>query len=294
VSDYHVHLHPHHGGGDWPPPGEYPEGLIDRFVESALDRGLTEVGFTEHLYRCVEAADVIGPFWEREPQSDVAAASRQMVLDDRTLSLERYVEAVLDARDRGLPVKMGLEVDFFPESFESVLELIEPYPWDLLLGSVHWIGGWAVDSELNASEFERRGVDQAWADYLALEIELARRGGVDVLAHVDVCKKYGFRPESEPVELYTDLVEAAASSGVAVEVSSQGLRNPASEVYPSPMLLKMFHDAGVEITMASDAHRPDQVGFRFEDLRAAARSAGYETRLVFERRNRTRVAIERP
>jgi histidinol-phosphatase (PHP family) len=294
MSDYHVHLHPHMPAAGGPPPGEYPPGLIESFVDRAARRGVTELGFTEHLYRCKEAAGVLGRFWDLEPRSDLAAATERFVRDDLTLSIEAYVEAVVAAKDRGLPVKLGLELDFFPETWDAVLELVGPYPWDYLIGSVHWVLGWAIDSSDQAHEFARRGIEQAWADYFALETELARRGGVEVLAHVDVCKKFGHRPAEEPLQLYRDVVEAAAASGLAVEVSSQGLRNPAEEVYPAPTLLQLFHDAGVPITLASDAHEAEDAGHGTEEVRKAAIDAGYDSHLRFTRRIRSNHPLDRP
>ncbi|NIR38159.1 MAG: hypothetical protein GWN73_08930, partial [Actinobacteria bacterium] len=82
-----------------PPPGEYPEGHIEAYVEAAVARGVTELGFTEHLYRCVESAPVLGRFWEGGSRPDLARVTEEMVTDDRTLSLNAYVDAVLDAKD---------------------------------------------------------------------------------------------------------------------------------------------------------------------------------------------------
>lgn len=269
---------------DGPPQGEYPPGLIESFVAVAAERDVTELGFTEHLYRCREAAGVLGEFWNQEPGADLAASTRTFVHEDRNLSIETYVAAVLDAKARGLPVKLGLELDFFPETWDAVLDFVDPYPWDFLIGSVHWVVGWAIDSHDQEHEFARRGLDRAWADYFALEAELARRGGVDVLAHVDVCKKYGHRPHEEPVELYRSVVEAAAANGIAVEVSSQGLRNPADEVYPSPLFLQMFREAGVPVTLASDAHIAAEAAYATDEVRKAALAAGYHDHLRFTRR----------
>ncbi len=291
MSDYHLHLHPHEPDDDLPPPGEYPPGYVESFVEAAAGRGVEELGFTEHLYRCVESEPVLGAFWEREADPELAEISRRFVEADRTLSLDSYVEAILTAKDEGLPVKLGLEVDFFPETIEAVLELIDPYPWDFLIGSVHWIGGWAVDSSESAFEVERRGVDVVWAQYFELERQLAASGAVDVLAHVDVCKKYGYRPANEPVDLYRGVVDAALASGTAVEVSSAGLRWPAGEVYPSPLLLGMFHEAGVAITLASDGHRPSQAGIGHREVVAAAKAVGYTSHLRFEERRRIEVGL---
>ena len=104
MGDYHVHLHehgPYRGRG--PRPGEYPVGLIERYVENAHANGLREVGFTEHLYRCTEAAPILGEFWDAEPRRDLAAETAAMVNEDRILSLEAYVNGVLAALSLGFP-----------------------------------------------------------------------------------------------------------------------------------------------------------------------------------------------
>jgi histidinol-phosphatase (PHP family) len=291
VSDHHLHLHAHNEPGTVHPPALYRDGLIEEYVQRAAEVGVTELGFTEHLYRCVEAEGALGRFWDVPGHPALSAHSEAFVTSDRTLSLESYVEVVQRAKSSGLPVQLGLEIDFFPESIDAVLELVEPYPWDFLIGSVHWIGPWAIDSSEVAWEFDRRGVDRAWSDYFELVEALAASGTVDVLAHVDVCKKYGYRPAREPIDMYAAVVEAAARTGTAVEVSSQGLRNPAAEVYPSPRFLQMFHDAGVPVTLASDGHVPDQAGWGHDQVVSAARNAGYVSRLSFDRRLRTPVPL---
>ena len=293
MGDYHVHLHPH---GPWtgrgPKPGEYPRAHLEAYVEAAANRGWGEVGFTEHLYRCVESQHVLGEFWRSEGDSFVAAHTAAWVPEDRLLSLESYVGAVLDARDSGLPVLLGLEVDFFPETIEAVLELLDPYPWDVLIGSIHWVGAWSVDHEGAVSEFARRGVRRAYEEYFAAETQLAESGAVDVLAHVDVVKKFGHHLAGPPTELYAPVVAAAARSGTAVEVSTAGLHHGAAELYPSASFLEMFHEAGVPITLASDAHAPEHVARDFDHAVAAARAAGYSERLAFRGRVGVRMPLE--
>lgn len=291
MSDYHLHLHPHGRAFSWPPLGEYPAGLIEGYVEAAAARGVAELGFTEHLYRTEEGAAILGRFWENEPRIDLREHTEAMIIEDLGLSLPRYVEAILDAKQRGLPVKLGLEVDFFAESIEEVLELLAPYPFDFLIGSVHWVGGWSIDSPDVTHEFDRRGIDQAWQDYFDLATDLAGRGVVDVLAHVDLCKKFGHQPEDEPLHLYQRVVDAAATSGTSVEVSSAGLRMPVEMPYPSPTFLKMFAEAGVEITLASDAHTADIAGHEHARLVAYAMAAGYSEHLRFDGRVRQRVPL---
>ncbi len=292
MGDYHVHLHPHGPyDGTGPALGVYPPDHIEAYVTTALGRGEDEVGFTEHLYRCVESTEVLGPFWEDPSNPDVAAQARAFVEEDRTLSLDRYVDAVLAAKDRGLPVLLGLEVDFFPETIASVMALLEPYPWDFLIGSVHWIGAWSVDHEDADFEFDRRGVRTAYEQYFELESQLAASGVVDALAHADVVKKTGRRLREAPLELYRPVVAAAAASGTAVEVSSAGLHRAIVEPYPAEEFLKMFHEAGVAITLASDAHYPHECARDFDEIRDYARAAGYSERVRFRQRKRELVPL---
>lgn len=286
MSDYHLHLHPHLPTDSGPPQGEYPPGHIEAYVEAAAAHGVTELGFTEHLYRCVESEPVLGEFWLDEPSEECAAHTIEFVREDRTLSLDDYVEAVVDAKDRGLPVKLGLEVDFFPETIGPVMELLEPYPWDYLIGSVHWIGGWAIDASASLFGFEIKGLQWTWDAYWDLAEELAASGVVDVLAHIDLLKKYGMRLDVEPLDGYDRVVAAAAASDTAVEISSQGLRKPANEVYPAPNFLRRFHDAGVPITLASDGHFPHEAGDGHAEVVAAARAAGYTHHVRFDQRRR--------
>ena len=289
MGDYHVHLHDHGPySGVGPPLGEYPSGHIESYVEHAVGNGLAEVGFTEHLYRCIESVPVLGRFWDQDSREDLAAATEQFVTVDRTLSIDAYVAAVVDAKDRGLPVKLGLEVDFFPETIDAVLDFLKPYPWDFLIGAVHWIGAWAVDYPPSAYEFERRGIRQAYEDYFHIESELAASGCVDVLAHVDVVKVHGHVLEEPPLDLYAATVAAAAASGTAIEVSSGGIHKPVGEIYPAPTFLQMFGDADVPITLASDAHEPAHCGRDSDVLIAAAQDAGYSQHLVFDRRTAIR------
>lgn len=293
MGDYHVHLHPHGPyTGDGPPPGVYPPGHIEAYVEVAQERGADEVGFTEHLYRCVESADALGPFWETEPQTDLAAQARDFVHEDRTLSLESYVAAVVAAQERGLPVKLGLEVDFFPNSIEAVLDLLEPYPWDFLIGSIHWVGGWSIDHDDAVFEFDRRGVEQAYQDYFEWETALASSGSVDILAHADVVKKYGHRLASPPLASYQRVATAAAETGTAIEVSTAGLHKPIGEMYPAPEFLQVCFEAGVEISLASDAHFPHEAARDRHLAVAAARAAGYTRRVRFTRRVRELVPLD--
>ncbi len=273
--------------------GVYPPGHIDRYVEAAMARGVSEIGFTEHLYRCVESEPALGRWWERDADPRLAADFGAWIAGQRTLSLERYVEVVLDAKARGLPVKLGLEVDFVPGTERAVLDLLSGIPFDYLVGSIHWIGAWNFMRDSAPAEFARRGADGVFAEYFALEASLAASGMVDALAHVDVITRHRIRPDGSLADLYRPVVAAAVTSGTAVEVSSAGLRHEVGVVYPAPEFLSLFREAGVGITLASDAHLPEDAGWGHREVLAAARGAGYREYLRFSARQRLPTPLPR-
>ncbi len=292
MGDYHVHLHPHGPyTGKGPPPGQYPIDHIEAYFETAKANGAHEIGFTEHLYRCVESRSVLGTWWEADPRKDLREFTSSYVRSERVLSLERYVQAVVDAKDRGLPVKLGLEVDFFPDTVDAVVEFLAPYPFDFLIASTHWLGAWGIDLAEQEHEFDRRGHLRSYEEYFAMETRLAASGHFDVLAHADVVKKRGVKLDDTPTDMYEELAVAAARGGTAVEVSTAGLFQPACEMYPARPLLERFYNHDVPITLASDAHVPQNCARDLSKAIELARSVGYTQRIEFTGRKGTLVSL---
>ena len=119
--------------------------------------------------------------------------------------------------------------------------------------------------------------------------ESARSGLYDVIAHPDLVKVWGERaprPDKDLRFFYEPAVEAFAEAGVAVELSTAGLRKPVGELYPARPYLEMVLEAGCPIALSSDAHVPDQVGFRYEEALELLEELGVGELAVFERRRR--------
>ncbi|MGH9152030.1 MAG: PHP domain-containing protein, partial [Acidimicrobiales bacterium] len=251
MLDYHLHLWPHGRRAE----GETVERLA-AYCERATAAGVEEIAVTEHLFRFAQADAVLGGFWDDDPDPALRRAMAAYWADHAREDLDAYVEAALAAKAAGLPVVVGLEVDHHAGRMDKVAALVSGYPFDVLLGSVHWIGAWGFDDydhPVVAAEWDRRGTEAAWRGYTEALEELAASGVCDVLAHPDLCKVTG-RVPAVPDEFYDRMAEAAAASGMAAEVSSAGWRKPVGEAYPAPELLRRFAARGVPVTTASDAH----------------------------------------
>jgi histidinol-phosphatase (PHP family) len=266
IVDYHLHLRG---------PSDTHEGVIEhtlaaieRYVEVAEARGVDEIGFTEHMYYFREFESVVEHPYQRSRIGH---------------DLDAYVGVITEAKRQGLPVKLALEVDWYRPWADELAELVAPYPWDYLLGSVHIVDGDAVDMEPGL--WRRFSAEEVWRRYFEEVCALARSRLVDVLAHPDLAKIFGMRPEPQVIDgLYTDLAEAAAEGGSAIEVSTAGLRKRVGELYPAPELLAACGARGAPATLASDAHVAGDVGWDFDRGLEHLRGAGYHTVTVFDGR----------
>jgi histidinol-phosphatase (PHP family) len=278
LIDSHVHLQPH---GQTPPVNR---ALIDRYVDAARRHGLEAIAITEHLFRFREAYDLLAGWWDTDPDPALAAATKCYWDDHVNLSLPEYVRLIESAKADGLPVTLGLEMDWIPGRADDLRALLAPYAWDVVLGSVHWIGAFGFDIEESPAEWQRRSVDGVFHEYAQLIEELAGSGLADVLAHPDLPKLWGHTP-SDVNGFAQRLVAAAVRGGCTIEVNTNGLNKPGG-IYPSASLLRLARDAGIPATLASDAHTPERTGEAFDAAVAHLRAAGYDEWLSFAGRVR--------
>jgi len=289
MLDYHLHLWPHSKS-------ETPLSLdqLSAYCEKAQAAGVTELAVTEHLFRFTQARDLLGGFWNDDRITPALQESMADYWDfHATADLEAYVACAQAAKDAGLPLVIGLEVDYYQGQMDTVAGLLAGYPFDVLLGSVHWLGAWRfddIDVPLQMAEWSARQVDDCWEGYTSALEELAASGACDVLAHPDLIKVAGYIPDA-PQEWWDRIAEAAAASGMAAEVSSAGWRKPVGEQYPAVPLLERFAAHGVPLTTASDAHRLEQVADQADSLRTILASAGVDSLQGYHGRQPHRVDV---
>ncbi len=258
-------------------------GTMEEYVEQALAGGLSEIGFSDHLHLYFLPPD------RRDPS--LAMPEQE---------LPRYVESVLRLRDRfpQIPIRLGVEADYYPGYAETLQRILEPHPWDYVYGSVHFIGDWGFDDPQYVDRYTRWDVDELYGRYFDLVKEATATGLFDVVGHLDVIKKFGHRPKGDVGPLYSQVAAALKDADVAIEVSTAGLRKPVGEIYPGPTLLADCGRLGVPATLGSDAHQPADVGIHFDQALEALRAAGYREIVRFQQRKRIAIplsfAAERP
>jgi len=250
--DYHIHTMFSDGKKD-----------INDYVEEAVKRKIDEIGFSDHIY-----------FKKAVWSMDFA-------------ELPNYVNRINALRKASkIFIKMGLEVDFVPSKMDKLMRMIEGFNFDFLMGSVHFIGDWLIDSEKQIHKWRGKSVDQVYQQYFVLVQNMAKSGLFDIVGHLDLVKKFNFRPKRNITDLLFETVEVIKKSKMCIEVNTGGLRKPCHEVYPSEKLMKMCFDNGLPITLGSDAHSPEEVGAGLDKVVNLLKEIGYVEIVRFTRRNR--------
>lgn len=267
LTDYHLHLRTDEVGKA---EEAFTHENVDRYLAAAEEQGIAELGVSEHLYRFAESLAI----WQHSYWQDQA-------VDE----LGAYCEFV-----RTTPLRLGIEADYIRGAEDRIATLLDAHGFDYVVGSVHYLGDLgAVDDQRYDVWSSFPDADSLWQSYFEWQAELARSGLFDIVSHPDLVKIWGEdrpRPERDPRFHYEPFVEAVAESGIAVEVSTAGLRKPVGEIYPSRALAEMFVEAGAGFALSSDAHTPDQVGFGYEQAVEFLADLGVDRICVFEGRER--------
>jgi histidinol-phosphatase (PHP family) len=241
---------------------------MQEYAARASSIGLAEIGFSDHF-----------------PMLHVEDRSLSMGMEE----LPEYVQEVEGLRPGfpGLEIKLGIEVDFIPETAERLPDLLKAQPYDYIMGSVHYIDGWGFDHPRNIEGYAGRDLMALWERYFDLLGDAAESGLFDVLAHPDLIKKFGFRPDADVRHLYEACLDRVAAAGSVIEVNSGGLRKPVGEIYPGFNFLLLCRERDIPLTLGSDAHCPEEVGEGFEEVLSLLRKVGYEELTIFNRRKRS-------
>ncbi|HKM38783.1 MAG TPA: histidinol-phosphatase HisJ family protein [bacterium] len=241
-----------------------------RFWTVAQSVGIDEIGFSEHAYRFRQTEAIWPAVWGLKAVEDC----------------DEYVDSVLALKKEGYPVKLGIEVDFAP-GLETLLDnFISAYPWDYVIGAVHFIEGWGFDRPDQAHLWQEKEVVETYRHYFSLFREAIKTRLFDIMAHPDVIKVFGYRPEVPLLTEYEHCAETLLEFEGCYEISTAGLRKPVGEMYPAPEFATILALAELPAVVSSDAHKPEDVGYRFPSAYQYASKRGVNRLARFDNRKR--------
>lgn len=258
-ADYHTHT----------PLCRHATGRPEEYVAAAIVAGLDEYGVSDHAPCFPEPFDG----WR--------------MLESELPEYFEWIESAKMAAGENLKVRAGLECDWIKGCEETIDQLAQAYPWDYLIGSVHYLGAWDFDNPKWLGKWQQTDVGQVWSEYWNCYAQMAESGLFDILAHPDLVKKFAFTPAGDLDRFYDPVIEAIAANGSVIEINTAGWHKPCAEAYPAPRFLELAASAGIGLVISSDAHAPHEIARDFEQAVALAKSAGFRETQRFEKRKRS-------
>ena len=256
-ADYHIHTFL----------CKHAEGELSEYVDAAREKRLPEMCVTDHA-----------------PDPGGYDAEHRMEIDQ----FPQYTELISEFHDNGNPtVLYGIEADYYEGCEQFLGKWLVGQKFDLVIGSIHYIRNWGFDNPEERNIWDSVNIINTWREYFELVGRLADTRLYDVVAHLDLPKKFGYRPtERDLKEMAQPTLDRIVAAGMGIEINTSGLRKPVKEIYPSPMLLELAREREIPICFGSDAHAPHEVAYAFDKAVKLARQAGYTHCLRFRQRKK--------
>ncbi len=247
----------------------HAEGIPEEYIKNALKKGIKIYGFADHAPMEFDK-------------------KYRMGFDDMK-SYENEIKRLKEKYKDKIKILSGYEVDFTPEKYldRRVLQADVDY----LIGSVHFLDNWGFDNPEFIKEWENRDVDDIYEEYFDKIEKMAKSGYFQIVGHIDLVKVFGHKPKKPVTDIAKNAIKAIKKTDMAVEINTAGLRKPVKELYPGDELLEMIINEGIDITLSSDAHSPEQIGFGYEKALEKLKKFNVKEIVYFEKKEKKKLKI---
>ncbi len=242
---------------------------MDAICTAAMACGLQEIAFTDHM-------DYNYP--DIRPDHQIA-------------NIDAYMHTIVRYQQKyagQLTIRAGIEIGMEPHHLELCDRFLQQYPFDFVIGSIHDCHG------VPASKppfFVDKTKAQAYETYYGAILECIQQfDNFDVLGHIDYVKRYapfayaaGDHLIAQP--LIEEILRTLIAKGKGIEINTSGFRHISEMCMPHYDVIALYRQlGGTRITIGSDSHRAEYVGFHTDDVAAKLKEMGFAHISTFEKR----------
>jgi len=145
------------------------------------------------------------------------------------------------------------ETHLYPEELRK---LVLKYPYDFVIGSVHWVEDMFPGPIVKAKYSVKDFFDLYWK----VMLDMVKFGGFDSLGHIDFPKRYFgelYYSEKKINEIFKYLLD----KDMVLEINTSSIRKGCTETMPGRELLELYKaNGGRYVTVGSDAHVVKDLG----------------------------------
>jgi len=267
MFDYHVHTRL----------CNHAEGAMADYIERAIEIGLKEICFLDHLTL-------------QDQGRDLSMTPGEVPV---------YFQAVQMMKKRfagRIEVKAGLEIDFSKSHADLAADITGTYGFDMIGSSVHFPEGIDIvrrKSEWkNGDNYSDSDVNLVYRKYYEDLDRMLEYDYFDTLCHFDLVKKFGRKPTVSFDDEIIEIIKKIKQKDLVIELNTSGYHHTVNEAYPSPYIIKKSKEFGISFALGSDAHNPQSVGRYFDRAFQLLQEAGYKEVAVFNKRNKSMIPID--
>jgi len=233
--------------------------LLKEFVKKAENKGIKELGFSDH----------------------------DQFIDD--FNWENLLKI---KRESKINIKLGLEIDFISEEKERIKKNINKYDFDYIIGSVHKINRWPVDHPDYIEGYKEWNLKKLYKEYFSIVEEMVKCNLFDIIGHIDLIKIFDNKiPKKDLNKIIKNLLVIIKEKNIAIEINTNGYNKPVNEFYPSDYILKKIIKMDIPIVFGSDAHTPDRVGENIKNVYNKLKKFDVKKIATFTKRKRSDVDV---
>jgi histidinol-phosphatase (PHP family) len=255
----------------------HASGSLEQYVQQGIEIGLDQLGLSDHM-----------PLLHVDPA--VYFSGMAMSMDE----LPRYVEECLHLKEKykaDIDIRIGLEGDYIEGYEDKIEQIVHAYPWDYVIGSVHFLGEWDISDSRQLHGWEGKRIIDVYEQYYDAVQKAAKTGFYSYMGHLDVIKRFGYKPEEDVTALERATIDVIRSQDLAIELNASGLRMPCEEMFPSRRVLEYCLEQGVPLTIGSDAHQPVRLSQYLDQAVATLKDIGFVELATFKNRKREMISI---
>lgn len=278
--DYHMHFEY----------GAYDIEWVRGFAKAAKERNLTEFGISEHSHTFPEFKQLYYQDLILDDSPVGTFQQKWLQTNKFKYTLADYSYFIAELQAVGFPVKMGIEVCNF-QNQEAVREILEPYDFDYIIGSIHFLNGWGYDASAIKAEWNNHNLEEIYEIYTQEVEKLASSGIYDILGHPFNIRLFKHLPDFDVQPYLHRVAQALKSANMAIDINTGTFyRYPIAEISPYPEFMKVAREYNLPVITSSDAHKPEDCGRYIDEAIAYAKQFGYTSGLRFSKRQREKVA----
>lgn len=250
----------------------HAKGTMEAYIQRAINIGLREICFLDHL--------TVSKF---EKRHSMTPGEVPFYFQAVQLLKQRYNDVI--------NIRTGLEIDFNPAYIDLFEDIVGTYSFDVIGSSLHFLDDINIASRSSAWRHGKIDTDYLYALYLEQFDRMLNYNYFDIVCHLDVIKKFGWKPSMSFDNEFNRILSKIKIKDLVVELNTSGYNHPIKEAYPSLNIMKKCRRAEICITLGSDAHNPEDVGQHYDRAFSLLLSAGYSHLTTFKERKRATVSI---